>query len=76
MAKSDDYSKRELTLMFERVHEKLDDILVQTKSIDTRVALIESDVVPKVNLHDKVIIGGITLILIAFVGAIIKLVIL
>jgi hypothetical protein len=70
------YNDREVKIILEHIKETATRIETQVLLTNGRVSKLEREIVPKVDLHDKVIIGGITLILIAFVGAIIKLVIL
>lgn len=84
MVKESDYSKRELRLMFDRVHEQLDDqkklldeILKQAKLTNGRVTLVEKEQVKicaKVDLHHIAIIGVVVIIVSAVIVGVLKLV--
>jgi len=78
MTRDDDrFSNRELKLMFAQITEKLDDIHEQTIKTNGRVTVLEKQIIPineKILLHDKVIIGAITIILVSVLGAVLKLI--
>jgi uncharacterized protein YaaQ len=70
---------RELKVILQHIKETTSRIETQVMLTNGRTTKLEKAIIPiqeKVLLHDKVIIGGIALILVAFVTALIKLVIL